>query len=132
MRFSCLQKLQRFIADLLLPEPSSLSFLERRVVHPHPHPREGGRGVCAAGRQREGRLPAAGGRHGLQPLPRVLQKWAAHLADPELESSEDEEELLNPVLYVHDTLIPVGGDNLPRWCAARCPVPALCNDPTAA
>ena len=61
-----------------------------------------------------------------------LQKWAAHLADPELESSEDEEELLNPVLYVHDTLIPVGGDNLPRWCAARCPVPALCNDPAAA
>eukprot|EP01043_Picozoa_sp_COSAG02_P038377 COSAG02_NODE_2953_length_7672_cov_2.308464_4_plen_2023_part_00 len=44
-----------------------------------------------------------------------LKRRLHRLADPELSSSEDEEELNSPVLYLHDTRIPVGAQHLVDW-----------------
>ena len=44
-----------------------------------------------------------------------LKKRLHRLADPELSSSEDEDELNNPVLYLHDTRIPAGAQRLVDW-----------------
>ena len=44
-----------------------------------------------------------------------IKKRLAKLADPELSSSEDEEELSNCVLYVHDSRIPVGAQAFVEW-----------------
>ena len=44
-----------------------------------------------------------------------FKKRLHRLADPELSSSEDEDELNSPILYLHDTRIPVGAQRLVDW-----------------